>query len=84
MIEIFGNYLPWTPELLKENITDRLLNGDDLTICCKDKKAWINKWLKDPLEINYELAHVIVSLGLVGCDSGNIETGERHYNFKSR
>jgi len=84
MIEIFGYWYNWTPELLKKEITDRLLAGDELTICYKEKTAWVNKWHKNPVQINFELSKVIVALGIVGEDSGNLDTGEVHYNFNNR
>lgn len=84
MIEFFGNHYPYTTQLIKDNITDRLINHAELTVCSKIKKAWINKYKKDPLPISYDLAMVFINIGLVVLDSGNLETGEEHYNFFNR
>jgi hypothetical protein len=84
MVELFGKIYPWSREAIKEQLTDRLLSGDELTICSKDKTAWVNKWHKNPQEINYDLAMSFVVFGLVGVDSGNFDTGEVHYTFLAR
>jgi len=84
MIEIFGKLFLWDRKSIKENITDRLIRGDELTISDRTKSATINKYKENQLVINYELAKMFVSIGLVGIDTGNLETGEAHFNFKSR
>lgn len=84
MIEVFGKYYPWSREAIKEQLTDRLLAGDELTICYKEKTAWVNKYQKNPKEINFDLAKMLVIISLVGADSGNNDTGEEHYNFDMR
>lgn len=84
MLEVFGNFYPWSRDAIKEQVTDRLLAGDELTICSKEKTAWVNKWQKNPKEINYDLAMFFVNIGLVGVDSGNWETSETHYTFRMR
>lgn len=83
MIKILDKYYPWDTDLLK-SVTNRIIAGDELTINYKDKEAWINKWHKNPLQINIPLAEIYVSLGIVGEDSGNLETGDRHYAFMMR
>ena len=83
MIELFGNFYPWSREAL-QLATNRILSGDELTICRKEKTAWINKYHSKPQEINLFIADVFIHFGLVGIDSGNFETGEEHYNYSMR
>ena len=84
MIEVFGKLYPWSRGVIKEQVTDRLLSGDELTICYKEKTAWVNKYHKNPKEISFDLAKIFLIIGLVGADSGNSETLEEHYTFENR
>lgn len=80
MINLFGADYPWSLEYIDEYVTKRLINGAELTIC-KDGTAWINKWTSRPMQIHLFIAQMYIATGLVGEDSGNLETGERHYTF---
>jgi len=83
MIELFGQLYSCDREALKE-ATTRLINGAELTICYKEKEAYINKIRPDCIKIDYEIARAWVAFGIVGQDTGNLETGEEHYTYEMR
>lgn len=58
----------------------RIFNNDDMTVT-KGREVEINKWRKNPEKINIDLAWFMIEYKIVGLDSGNMETGEQHYNF---
>lgn len=60
--------------------------GSVLTLDFKKKQAWVDKWVleKQARQIPFKYGEALVNMGFVGMDSGNFETGERHYEFKLR
>lgn len=83
MIELFGKHYSFNRDALSAALK-RVVNGDELTINYKTKKACINKYGNNPLNIDYDIAYVWFLSGIVGADSGNTETGEEHYTYKMR
>lgn len=82
MIEIKGGFFNWPQEALKNSMS-KVLKGATLTINSKSKEAWIyDGEMTCPVSVDY--ANLLVTLNVVGCDSGNFETGERHYNIYNR
>jgi len=83
MVFLNGNFYDWNTDAL-HRVTSRLLANDVLTINYKTEEAYINKYGKDPERIAYDYAVLMVTLQVVAADSGNLSTGEEHYNIKSR
>lgn len=80
MIQAFGELRPWGYDVVFNVITARILKGAELTVC-KDGTCWINRWRKGEQEIHPFLADMYIVSGLVGVDSGNLETGDVHYTY---
>ena len=79
MIQIGKNYYTWKPEKLNQ-LFQRILNGDEITINSKRKEAYINYYIGDNTEyIPYDYADMLDKLCVIECHSGNFETGEKHY-----
>lgn len=57
---------------MKKLLND-ILFYHELTIT-QDKKAWINNY-----ETDYDFAYFLITCGIIDQDSGNFETGEKHY-----
>lgn len=89
MIEMFGEYRPWSREALQE-ATNRVIAGAEVTVCNKEKDStgnpicWLNKYHAKPQQIHYYIAEMFIYLGIVGIDSGNFDTGEDHYSYFMR
>lgn len=77
MIDINGIFYDWS-DATTARIAKRLLSGDELTI--SKKGATINKYVgSNPEDISINYANMLIGTGILECDSGNFETGERHY-----
>jgi len=61
---------------MKKLLND-ILFYHELTIT-QDKKAWINKYSLG-YEIDYDVANLLICCNIIDQDSGNFETGEKHY-----
>ncbi|WP_080056831.1 hypothetical protein [Spirosoma aerolatum] len=66
-------------------ILARLIAGQTLTI--NDRSwpncgAWLNKWTEREIEVDYLFAISLFNLQCLQLESGNFETGERHYFFR--
>ena len=57
---------------MKKLLND-ILFYKELTIT-QDKKVWINNY-----EIDYDIADFLIMFDIISQDSGNFETGEKHY-----
>ena len=64
-----------------------VLNGDDVTVTetyteegLLRRGVEINKWGRNPEKINFELFNFFIYFNLISLDSGNHDTGEKHYN----
>lgn len=82
MIEIFGRCYPWGIKSINETM-DKILNNAELILDFKNKTAMV-KYKKEKYSVAWDYAEALVALNVVGCDSGNWETGERFYNIKER
>jgi len=61
--------------------------GSVLTMDHRKKKAWLDYWVpfdRRPQEIPFEYGQALIDMGFVDMESGNLETGERHYLFSLR
>jgi len=83
-MEVLGRIYNWSEKAI-ERVSNRLVNGDELTINYRKKEAWINYYIgKDTERISWDYAEMVIKTGIVNCHSGNFETGERHYNINTR
>ncbi|HEV7380970.1 MAG TPA: hypothetical protein VGN64_14320 [Dyadobacter sp.] len=64
---------------MRQTIIDRLKSGQEITVDRKKETAFVAKYTKYEVKIPYEWVDVLESCGIIECDSGNLETGERHY-----
>lgn len=61
------------------SIADRLYKGEEITLNRSKLTACIGAYTVNEKQIPYELVATLEDSGFIECDSGNFETGDRHY-----
>jgi hypothetical protein len=63
-----------------KNAVARLIQGGIMTLNFKRKKAYINYYVGTiTTEVDWEHYKMIIDIDYIDMESGNLETGERHY-----
>lgn len=84
MIGIKGGLYNWNTKQLNE-ISQRIINGDCVTINDKKKKAYINYYVgKDTMTIPFDYAVLLAKLHIIEIESGNHDFNEEHFYIKSK
>lgn len=83
MLEIGKEYYTWGGEELRR-IFERILSGDVVTINYKKEEAHLNYYVgKETLKVPFDYANLLSKLQVIVEESGNWETGERHYQIST-
>lgn len=80
METIFGKMRKNRRNTEQMQIIFMIIQGAEVTIDYKPKRAWLNKHGDSPLEICHDFAQSLIEK-VIECHSGNDATGERHYKF---
>ena len=64
-----------------KDILRKIIYGAEITIV-NDTDAYLNKYRNASQKIDISYANILLFLKIIGFDSGNFETGERHYRLE--
>ena len=63
-----------------KDILKKIIYGAEVTVV-NGKESYLNRYKSSYQEIDITYINVLILIGIIEFDSGNFETGERHYRL---